>query len=253
MAPISRREGREPIARKAYYDGIAKQWHRVTGYHGGAFKRYVLNDRILEKIERVEGCALLELGAGNGYFAQLMLRRFSGQMPSRLAISDQSQAQLDIARSAFDLDNAEYLLLYVQEYFPLEDGSFDLILAIMLLNELTATGLQHALHECRRMLKNDGKLIAAVPHPAFVRALAKKGVLTDFGRGLFAMPSTEGLRLPVSRRPLEAYTEAFTTAGFAVATEDVQADERTLHAKPGLKVPRGTPLAAVFDCRATSR
>jgi SAM-dependent methyltransferase len=251
-APLLRREGCEPIARTAYYDGIAKQWHRATGYHGGAFKRYILNDRILEKIECVEGCALLELGAGNGYFAPLMLRRFSGQAPTRLVISDQSQAQLDIARSAFGLDGAEYLLLDVQERFSFEGSSFDLILAIMLLNELTTTSLQHALHECRRVLKNEAQLIAAVPHPTFVRALAKKGVLTDFGRGLFAMPSAEGLRLPVSRRPLNAYTEALTAAGFAVSTDAVYADEKTLHEKPGLKVPRGTPLAALFDCHATS-
>ncbi len=211
-----------------------------------------MNDRILEKIERVEGCAILELGAGNGYFAPLMQRRFSGQAPAHLVISDQSQAQLDIAQSAFGLDGAEYLPLDVQERFPLEDGSFDLILAIMLLNELTTTGLQHALYECRRVLKDGGRLIAAVPHPAFVRALAKKGVLTDFGRGLFAMPSAEGLRLPVSRRPLEVYSEAFTTAGFSVSAEDVDADEKTLHEKPGLKVPRGTPLAALCECHAVS-
>ena len=223
-------------------------WHRATGYSGGAFKRYVLNDLILEKIGRIAGCAILELGAGNGYFAPLLLRRFSGQIPGRLVISDQSKAQLDIARSAFSLDAAEYLSLDVQERFPLEDASFDLILATMLLNELTTTGLQYALFECRRALKGDGQLIAAVPHPAFVRALAKKGALTDFGRGLFAMPSAEGLRLPVSRRPLETYIETFTTAGFAVSAEDVHADEKTLHEKPSLKLPRGTPLAVLFAC-----
>ena len=37
-------------------------------------------------------------------------------------------------------------------------------------------------------------------HPALVYGLAKRGALTDFGRGLFAMPSAEGLRLPVARR-----------------------------------------------------
>jgi SAM-dependent methyltransferase len=213
----------------------------------------VLNDCILEKIERVEGRAILELGAGNGYFAPLMLRRFSGQTPARLVISDQSQAQLETAQSAFGLEGAEYLRLDVQDPFPLEDGSFDLILAIMLLNELTTTGLQNVLQECRRALKDSGRLIAAVPHPAFVHALAKKGALTDFGRGLFAMPSAEGLRLPVSRRGLEAYVEAFTTAGFAVSAEDIHADEKTLHEKPGLKVPRGTPLGALFVGRVEAQ
>ncbi len=70
----------------------------------------------------------------------------------------------------------------------------------MLFNELTATGFAHAVKECARVLTVGGQLLAAVPHPDLVRALAKKGVLTDFGHGLSAMPSAEGLRLPVSRR-----------------------------------------------------
>lgn len=236
------------IARTAYYDRIARQWHRVTGYHGGAFKRFVLNERILAHIDGIEGQSILELGAGNGYFMPMLLRRFSGQRPARLVISDQSQAQLDTARSAFGIDGAEYLLLDVQDAFPLPDASIDLILAIMLLNELPTSALQAALRESRRVLRPGGCLIAAVPHPAFVHALAKKGALTDFGRGLFAMPSTEGLRLPVSRRPVQAYMDIVSDSGFTVETEDVYLDEKTLHEKAGLKVPRDTPLGLILEC-----
>jgi SAM-dependent methyltransferase len=238
------------ITRIAYYDRIARQWHRVTGHHGGAFKRYVLNDYILGKIEGIAGCAILELGAGNGYFAPLMLRRFSGQRPTRLVISDQSQAQLSTAQSVFPLHDAEYAQLDAQQAFQFADASFDLILAIMLFNELPTAGLRTALSECRRTLAPDGHLLAAVPHPAFIHALARKGVLTDFGRGLFGMPSAEGMRLPVSRRTEQTYLDALSASGFAVMAEPVQSGDKTLHAKPGLKLPHDTPLALVLDCRA---
>lgn len=247
LLPALRRT--RPIPRTAYYDRIAKQWHRVTGHHGGVFKRYVLNDRILAHIEGVEGRAILELGAGNGYFAPLLLRRFSGQSPARLVISDQSQAQLDTAQSTFGIDGAEYLLLDAQGAFPFPDACFDLILAIMLLNELPTGVLQVALGESRRVLRPGGRLLAAVPHPALVHALAKKGTLTDFGRGLFAMPSAEGMRLPVSRRPVQAYVDLIRDCGFTVEIEDVYPDDKTLHEKTGLKVPRDTPLALMLDCR----
>jgi SAM-dependent methyltransferase len=210
----------------------------------------VLNDHILAKIEGIAGCAILELGAGNGYFAPLILRRFSGQRPARLVISDQSQAQLDTAQSAFHLHDAEYMPLDAQQEFPLASASFDLILAIMVLNELTTAGLCAALSESRRVLASDGHLLAAIPHPAFIHSLARKGALTDFGHGLFAMPSAEGMRLPVSRRTEQTYLDALNDSGFAVAAEHVRPDEKTMHAKPGLKLPHDTPLALVFDCHA---
>ncbi len=211
----------------------------------------MLNERILARIGGVEGRALLELGAGNGYFAPLLMRRFSGQRPARLVISDQSQAQLDIARAEFRVDGAEYVPLDVQDPFPFPDASFDLILAIMLLNELTTSGLHAALREGRRVLGSQGCLLAVVTHPAFVHALGKKGALTDFGRGLAAMPGAEGVRLPVSRRPARAYLDVLSVCGFTVETEDVYPDEKTFHARPGLKLSRSAPLALLLDCHVS--
>ena len=242
-------EGNILIARTAYYDRIAKRWHRLTGYHGGAFKRYVLNDRILAQIPDIAGAAILELGAGNGYFAPLLLRHCSGQIPGRLAITDQSQSLLDIAQSSFWIDGAEYLALDVQEPFPFPDGSFHYVVASMIFNELTTSGLKNALQECHRILAAEGHLIATVPHPDLIHALAKKGALTDFGHGLFAMPSAEGLRLPVSRRSTDAYQQLMEASGFTVLTEDVYPDDKTLHEKPGLKVSVGTPLGLLCHCR----
>jgi SAM-dependent methyltransferase len=208
----------------------------------------VLNDRLLEKVGGIEGHAILEVGAGNGYFAPLLLKRYSGQAPRRLVVSDQSQPLLDIAQGAFYLDGAEYLRLDVHDTFPFTGASFDLILASMLFNELTRSGLEHALQEAHRVLATDGRLIAAVVHPAFVTALTKKGALTSFGHGLFAMPSGGGLRLPISRRSAASYLQLLAAAGFHVEIEDVHPDDRTLHEKAGLKMPVNTPLALLYDC-----
>ena len=211
----------------------------------------MLNDLLLDRIGRIEGRAILELGAGNGYFAPLLLRRYSGQTPARLVISDQAQSLVDIARSTFHIENAEYLTLDVQDALPFADGSFDLILATMVFNELPLSAVRHAARECHRMLAPGGRLLATMVHPALVHALAKRGALTDFGRGLFAMPSAEGLRLPVARRSAEAYQTALTECGFTVTLADVLPDEKTLHEKPGLKLPRATPMALLCDCRRT--
>ncbi|MEW6349799.1 MAG: hypothetical protein AB1646_12105 [Thermodesulfobacteriota bacterium] len=65
----------------AFYDAIARKWHAITGSQGGALKRYVLNELVLGALPGISGMSILELGAGNGYFIPLVLRRFSGQGP----------------------------------------------------------------------------------------------------------------------------------------------------------------------------
>src|SRR5262245_34221692 len=119
-----------------YYDNIAKHWHETTGYKGGAFKELVLNDLLLEKLPGIDQCTLLELGAGNGYFMALVLRRFSGQVPSRIIVTDQSQRLLDLAQRHFRLPDAEYQALDVGRPLPFADDQFDIILASMLFNEV---------------------------------------------------------------------------------------------------------------------
>jgi ubiquinone/menaquinone biosynthesis C-methylase UbiE len=84
-----------------YYDTIAKQWHQVTGYKGGSFKEHVVNDALLHALTFIDGRSILELGAGNGYFLPLVLRRFSGQKPTSIVVTDISIEQLNIAKSIF--------------------------------------------------------------------------------------------------------------------------------------------------------
>jgi hypothetical protein len=105
----------------AYYDRIARAWHKATGRHGGALKRLVLNDLLIGRISGVAGKSILELGAGNGYFMPILLRRFSGQRPERVIVSDQSSALLDIARRYCRVPEAEYLQLDVRSRFPFDD------------------------------------------------------------------------------------------------------------------------------------
>src|SRR2546426_6337561 len=110
-----------------YYDRIARKWHSVTGAQGGALKKLVLNDLVLDKLTGIAGLSILELGAGNGYFMPLVLRRFSGEVPARIVITDLSRVLLDLARRSFRVRDAEYLTLDVRDAFPFPDESFDLI------------------------------------------------------------------------------------------------------------------------------
>jgi len=233
----------------AYYDRIARKWNSVTGFHGGAFKRYVLNQRLLDRVGAVDGLRILELGAGNGYFMAWMLRRFSGQVPKRVVVTDYSEALLELAERYFRVEGAEYCQLDVRSRFPFPDESFDLILATMVFNETSTAGLRRALAQCGRVLVDGGRLIATVTHPKFIEDLSLRGELRRTRGGLLTMPGSAGLRLPIFPRTVGQYERVLSKVGFRSTREDVLATDEVLREKPGLRRAGSVPVALVLDCR----
>lgn len=233
----------------AYYDSIAKLWHETTGYKGGAFKELVLNDILLEKLPGVHDCAILELGAGNGYLLPLVLRRFSGQVPSCITVTDQSQRLLDIAKRHFSIPTAEYQVLDVNRPFPFADNQFDIILASMLFNEVPARGFRTALAESHRVLSHDGLFLIAVTHPDFIANLRKRGLLKTTRDSLLTMPGSDSLRLPVVMRSLVSYRRGLQDAGLRFEEQEVFPTPEVLHRKVGLRYAGKVPLALVYTCK----
>jgi len=232
----------------AYYDSIAKRWHETTGSKGGAFKELVLNNILLEKLSGINHCSILELGAGNGYFLPLVLRRFSGQVPSRITVTDQSERQLEIARRHFRIPDAGYQVLDVRKPFPFEDGQFDLVLACMVFNEVPARGFRNALDECCRVLSGAGLLLIAVTHPDFINSLRKRGLLKPTREGVLTMPGSGSLRLPVVIRSLESYRRGLQEAGLQYEEAEGYPTPEVLNVTAGLRNAWKIPVALVYTC-----
>jgi len=231
-----------------YYDRIAKQWHQATGHKGGAFKELVLNDVLLKKLRTIESSSILELGAGNGYFLRLLLRHFSGQVPSRIVVTDQSRRLLDAAKEHFSIPEAEYHMLDVRRRFPFDDTSFDLVLASMVFNEVGSSDFKRALRECWRVLSSDGLCLIAVTHPDFIDSLRKRRLLQRDKKGTMTMPGSGSLRLPVVVRSLQAYRNSLTESGFRFEEENVFPTTEVLNVKSGLRSAGKVPLALIFKC-----
>ncbi len=227
-------------------------WHEATGYHGGPFKRYVLNDYLLATLGTIRSLSIIELGAGNGYFIPMMLRRFSGQSPSRIVIIDQSAVLLRIAENKFKVEQAEYRQLDIRNPFPFDDGSFDIILATMIFNEVSTSKLEAALRECRRVLREDGRMIATVAHPTFVTTLSRAGKLSKLSNDFWTMPAKGSLRVPVVPRSEKEYFDLLRDAHFDFEVESLYPSPPVLNERPGLRHAAGVPLTMVFNCRKTS-
>jgi ubiquinone/menaquinone biosynthesis C-methylase UbiE len=182
----------------------------------------------------------------------LLLRRFSGQKPARLVVTDQSGELLELAQHHFSVPEAEYKLLDVRSAFQFPDNTFDLILATMVFNEVSPAGLRKALEECYRVLKENGQLLVTVTHPAFVESLAKRSQLKRLPDGFLTMPGADGLRLPVIPHRVEHYESVMQKAGFQFEKEAVFATSEVLHARPGLREAGNIPIALIVDCRKVS-
>ena len=229
----------------AYYDRIAKQWHQITGYSGGSLKRHILNAQVLSYIESIEDSAIMEVGAGNGYFMPLAMKRFSGQIPRRLVISDASQRLLDIAQTSFAIPDAEYMCLDIRKPLPFAANSFDLILATMVFNEINTSGLNAAFEQFSRVLRTPGRIIATVTHPDFIESLSRRGHIRK-QKGYLSMPGAKGLRLPVVLRTVDEYLKLFHWHGFDAIEEDIYPSQQVLRDKPGLAKAGNIPIAAIF-------
>jgi SAM-dependent methyltransferase len=233
---------------RPYYSRISRSWHQATGSEGGPLKKYVLNDLILSHIGNIDGTSILEIGAGNGYFARLLQRRRSGQQLRRLVVTDVSGSLLRLAQQTFPVASAEYRQMDARRPYPFEPGTFDLVIATMVLNEIRDSDLAAALSECARVLLDGGRLLASVTHPDFVTSLERQGKIKEPSPGFFTMPGKGSMRLPVVPRTTDEYARAFSRAGFDVRQESVHPTERIVNERPGLRHSAGVPLALVFLC-----
>ncbi len=228
----------------AYYDKIASQWHKITGYKGGAFKELILNKKVISLIDDISGKSLLELGAGNGYFMPLLLKKKSGQVPQNICITDVSFKNLEIAQKHFRLKNAKYQRLDVYKLFKLEDDSFDLIVSNMMFNEVKKPGLENGLKECKRVLRDQGQLLISVLHPDFIRKQMERGVVKNN-----RMNSKNGLKVPVTLTGLADYTELLEDLGMNYELKEIYGNQKLYNMKPKLKEISEIPIALIINAR----
>ncbi len=216
-----------------YYDHIAKQWHKATGYKGGTFKELVLNDILLTKLPDIEDRSILELGAGNGYFLPMVSRHFSGQVPSGIVITDYSGELLEIAAKHFRIPEAEYQTLDIRRRFPFDEDSFDIIIASMVFNEISNKDFKAALQECYRVLTGRGVCLITVTHPDFIFNLQKRKLLKLTKERVLTMHGSGSLRLPVVIRTVEQYRKYLTEVGLQYEEESVYPTKEVLNVRRG--------------------
>ena len=175
------------------------------------FNAYYNKPEILRLAGDVSGRRVLDAGCGSGPLSAAL--RAEGAVVSGF---DASAAMVGLARRRLGED-ADVRVADLAAPLPFADGEFDLVVASLVLHYLEDWA--GPLSELGRVLKPGGRLIVSVIHPsvyAIVYPEADYFALTKYSEDYTF--NGQSAVLTYWHRPLHALTDAFTAAGFRIAT-----------------------------------
>ena len=142
------------------YNQHAQSWVRTEPT---ILSDYTARPRVLERAGAVQGKSVLDLGCGEGYVARLLAERGTASIVG----IDQSEEMILGARTRNTIDEfeIEYIHTSATSWTPPRE-SFDLALAVFLLNYLTVDESVASLKRAHASLRPEGKLIMTLPHPS---------------------------------------------------------------------------------------
>jgi SAM-dependent methyltransferase len=191
------------------YDSFAEEYSAEN--ESSLLNAYIERPAMIALAGDVTGRRILDAGCGSGPLTAALRER--GAVVTGI---DASAGMLAVARRRLGED-ADLQVVDVRDPLPFADGTFDDVVASLVLHYLEDWG--PTLAEMRRVLRPGGRLIASVNHP-FV------DWLTEDPRPSYRATTSytdlwtfNGKSFPLTfwRRPLHAMTDAFTGAGFRLA------------------------------------
>ena len=192
-----------------HYDSFAESYSAEN--ESSLLNAYYERPAMIGLAGDVDGHRVLDAGCGSG--------PLSAALSAKGAIMtgfDSSPAMLELARQRLGA-TADLYLADLSKPLPFADGSFDDVVSSLVLHYLEDWSAPLA--ELRRVLKPGGRLILSVNHPTV-------SVITQPAEDYFAIRQYsedyefdgEPAVLTFWHRPLHAMINAFTSAGYRVAT-----------------------------------
>ncbi|NTF87183.1 class I SAM-dependent methyltransferase [Agrobacterium rhizogenes] len=189
------------------YDAFAAAYQ--TDNENNAWNAYYERPAILSMIADVAGLRILDAGCGGGAHAAALLDR-----GAILTGIDSSAGLLEIARRRLE-GRAQLRLADLNEPLPFDDGSFDLILASLVMHYLP--DWSRPLAEFNRLLSQSGRLVFSTHHPFMDHP--SPGHDNYFETYSFDETWQRGgkdIAMRFWHRPLHAMFDALKSAGFQI-------------------------------------
>ena len=215
---------------KTEWDKIAEQWHREVGEKGVWHQENDIDPVVFELLGKVGGKKILEIGAGNGYFARLLAKR-----EAKVVATDVAPRLISFAREE-ERNNplgVKYLARDAANLCGIKSDSFDVVVANMCLMDIADA--ERAVKETARVLKRNGRFFFSITHPFrnlhqhqhwtitklkgknyFARVIAR---YLSFSSGKFVFPIAGIKKIEATQyhRSINTYFKHLKNAGFLVS------------------------------------
>lgn len=144
------------------WNKIAEQWHKRIGEEEDWYRKNDIDPVIFELLGNVRGKKILEIGAGNGYFARLLARRGAKVVatdvaPKLISIAKKEENNIPLGIKYFVRDAANLNGIKCKQ--------FDIVVANMCL--ISIADAEGTIKEASRVLKRNGRFVFSIIHPAF--------------------------------------------------------------------------------------
>jgi SAM-dependent methyltransferase len=222
---------------KDHWDRNAEFWVKIMREHRDRYRTELSDAAVLAAVGDPTGLDVLDVGCGEGYMARELARRGAVHVHGIDKAADLVAAARAIEMPALSFDEGDAADL------PVGSGSFDLVLANHVLNDLR--DITGPINEFARVLRPGGRFIALMLHPCFYGYRAERTEIRRtlpveeyFGQRAIEQPfEVDGITSPAKTvtwvRPLEAYTEALTSSGLYITrlTEPHPSEEQLVESE----------------------
>jgi SAM-dependent methyltransferase len=189
------------------YDAFAAAYD--ANNENNAWNAYYERPAILSMVGDVTGLRVLDAGCGGGAHAAALL-----DQGATLTGIDSSAGLLEIAQRRL-AGRARLLVADLNEPMPFEDGSFDLILASLVMHYLPDWA--RPLSEFNRLLPQGGRFVFSTHHPFMDHHLAgNENYFETYSFSETWQCGGKDMTMRFWHRPLHAMFDALKAAGFHV-------------------------------------
>lgn len=207
-------------------------WNKIAGWYdellttdSDSYQSKVIAPNLLRVLDLKKGEQVYDLACGQGYFANLFLKN-----GAQVVASDLSRKLISIAIETLSKDIKFYVSKAEQAPF-LKDKSIDTVVIVLAIQNIE--NVHGVLNECSRVLKDNGRIVFVINHPAFrvpqgsdwyfedgVQSRIVNQYLSESKVSIDMTPGEKDVKKKIKtisfHRSLQYYMKIFAKNGFAI-------------------------------------